>query len=322
MRTRIIFNPGAGSADEVDALHATIDRLPNVTLRETTAEGDATRFAAEALAAGFDLIVAAGGDGTINEVVNGLSVGWERAALGIVPLGTGNDFVRTLGIPSDVGAAVDILAQFNTRPIDVVCVESDATRYFVNVSAGGFSGLVNERLTPEMKSSWGPLAYLRAAAAALPDLTGYHTTIQFDDEEPEKLLAYNLIVANARYVAGGVPIAPQAEPDDGELDVIIVPATSLPRLATLAPQIMLGRHLDSADITYRRARKLRVDSQPGMWFNTDGELVGNEPATFTVLPRVLRVCVSADPGEASGTPEQSQAAPTGRPTATTDKEIS
>ncbi len=303
MRTCIIFNPGAGSAGEVDALHANINRLPNVILCETGAEGDATRLAAEALDNGFELIVAAGGDGTINEVVNGLSTGWGQAALGIIPLGTGNDFVRTLGIPCDVGAAVDILAQFNTRPIDVVCVESDATRYFVNVSAGGFSGLVNERLTAEMKSSWGPLAYLRAAVAALPDITDYHMTIRFDDEEPENLLAYNLIVANARYVAGGVPIAPEAEPDDGELDVVIVPATSLPRLATLAPQIMLGRHLDSGDIIFRRARKLCVDSKPGMWFNTDGELVGNEPATFTVLPRVLRVCVSIEPG---GTGEKSE----------------
>ncbi len=305
MRTCIIFNPGAGSAGEVDALHANINRLPNVILCETGAEGDATRLAAEALDNGFELIVAAGGDGTINEVVNGLSTGWEQAALGIIPLGTGNDFVRTLGIPCDVGVAVDILAQFNTRPLDVVCVESDATRYFVNVSAGGFSGLVDERLTPEMKASWGPLAYLRAAVAALPDLTNYHMTIQFDDEEPQNLLAYNLIVANARYVAGGVPIAPQAEPDDGELDVIIVPATSLPRLATLAPQILLGRHLDSRDITFRRAHKLRVDSKPGMWFNTDGELVGNEPATFTVLPRVLRVCVSTDSGGTGETRDQS-----------------
>jgi diacylglycerol kinase (ATP) len=213
--------------------------------------------------------------------------------------------VRTLGIPPDVGAAVDILTQFNTRPIDVVCVESDVTRYFVNVSAGGFSGIVNEHLTPELKSSWGPLAYLRAAVAALPDLTNYQMTIQFDDAEPENLLAYNLIVANARYVAGGVPIAPQAEPDDGELDVIIVPAASLPRLATLAPQIMMGRHLDNQDVIFRRARKLRVDSKPGMWFNTDGELVGNEPAIFTVLPRTLRVCVSTDPGGSRENPEQS-----------------
>lgn len=287
----VILNPNAGSAAERDVLARALERLGAVDVCATDEPGDAIRFAASAVVRGCDLVVAAGGDGTINEVVNGLSKSWDRARLGVIPLGTGNDFARTIDVPTDIDAAVEILLQDNHRPVDVVCVASDQTRYFINVSAGGFSGLVDEKLSDEMKASWGPLAYLRAALIALPDLTGYHMTIQFDDEEPQELVAYNIVVANARFVAGGIPVAPEALLDDGKIDVLLVPVTSIPRLATLVPLILLGRHLESSDLTCRRASRLKVESKPGMWFNTDGELVGNQPATFTVLPRALRVIV-------------------------------
>ena len=294
MRSCVILNPGAGSADEADNLRQLVGRLGEVTIRETNAPEEAIRFAAEAVADGYALIVAAGGDGTINEVVNGLSDDWGRAKLGILPLGTGNDFARTIGMPTDIEGAVEILLRGETCASDVVCVESDKTRYFVNVSAGGFSGLVDERVTDELKAAWGPLAYLRAATAALPDLEDYHTTIQFDDEEPQNLAVYNVVIANARYVAGGIPIAPDALLDDGLVDVLVVPAASMPRLATLVPLILLGQHLNHPDLMFRRVRSVTIDSRPGMWFNTDGELVGNEPAKFTVLPQALQVIVGPD----------------------------
>jgi diacylglycerol kinase (ATP) len=294
MRGCVILNPGAGSVDEAGALREAIKRLGDVSLQETAEPEEATRFAARAVEDGCELVVAAGGDGTINEVVNGLSHNWAQAKLGILPLGTGNDFARTIGAPTDIDAAIEAILRDECRPIDIVCAESDQTRYFVNVSSGGFSGLVDENLTDELKSAWGPLSYLRAAVASLPDLTNYHTTIQYDDEEPQQLLAYNLVIANARYVAGGVPIAPEAILDDGKVDVIVIPAASMPRLALIVPSIWLGRHLDNPDVIFRRASRLRVDAQPGMWFNTDGELVGNEPITFTVLPRALRVIVGPD----------------------------
>jgi diacylglycerol kinase (ATP) len=292
MKTCVIANPGSGTAD-VDALRQGITRLEEATLRITQHEGDASRLAAEALAEGYDLIVAAGGDGTINEVVNGLAKDFGRARLGMIPLGTGNDFARSIDVPADIDAALDILAAGVVQDVDIVRVTSDKMRYFINVSSGGFSGLVDEKLTDEMKQTWGPLAYLRSAAAALPDLSEYHMSIIFDDEEAIEIKAFNVIVANARFVAGGIPIAPAALLDDGFVDVLIVPAASMPQLALLAPQILLATHQDSELITSRRARKVYVESHPGMWFNTDGELVGNEPATFEVLPRALQIVVPA-----------------------------
>lgn len=290
-KTLVILNPGAGSADEATSLRTEIERLGDVTIQETARQGDATRFAREALAREYDLIVAAGGDGTINEVVNGLAANWDHSTFGVIPLGTGNDFCRTIDMPQDIHAAVETLLRGDSHVLDVVRVDSDAVRYFINVSAGGFSGLVNERLTSEAKATWGPLAYLRSALAALPDLADYRMTIRFDDEEPQQLVAYNVVVANARFVAGGVPIAPEALLDDGLMDVVIIPAASLPRLATLVPSIMLGRHLQHEDVIYRRVHTVAIDSTPGMWFNTDGELVGNEPATFSVQTQALRVIV-------------------------------
>lgn len=265
-----------------------------VELRATSEAGEARTIAQTALAHGADLVVAAGGDGTINEVVNGLAGGLDGPRLGIVPLGTGNDFARTINVPADVAQAVDLIAQGHTRKLDIVRVESDETRYFINVANGGFSGLVDEKLTDEIKAAWGPLSYLRGALAALPDLTNYHTHITFDDEDEQQIAAYNVTVANARYVAKGIPLAPHAMPDDGLLEVVIVMAAALPQLATLVPQILLGNHLDNDLVIYRRARKVTVQSQPGMWFNVDGELVGNAPSTFEAVPLALNVVVGSD----------------------------
>src|SRR3954451_21407980 len=154
----VILNPKAGSAGEAHALKDAIARLGEVSIHETAKPGDAMKLADRAVRDRCEVVIAAGGDGTINEVVNGLSKNWDQARLAILPLGTGNDFARTIAMPTDVDAAIEIIARGESRPIDVVCVESDKTRYFLNVSAGGFSGAVDEQLTEEMKAAWGPLA--------------------------------------------------------------------------------------------------------------------------------------------------------------------
>jgi len=284
----IILNPAAGSVKDPDALMKQLRSLPGTTLKVTSKRGSAGRAARAALKQGCNLIVAAGGDGTLNEVINGLGENAGNVRVGLIPLGTGNDFARTLGIPTDVDRCLELLRTSHTRAIDLVRVTSDQVRYFVNVSAGGFSGLVNEKLTPEMKSSWGPLAYIRSAAAALPELRAYVTRIALDDKETISESLYNVIVGNGRYVAGGIPVAPEALPDDGLLDLVLIPERPVADLAILAPQMLMGTHLSSASIIYRRAARITVSSKPGMWFNVDGELVGNEPAMFDVLPRALQ----------------------------------
>ena len=287
-KTCVILNPSAGNVRDVEEIEAQIARLPNAEIRLTTKAGSAARSARTALRDGSELIIAAGGDGTLNEVINGIGENLGDAAVGLIPLGTGNDFARTIGVPPNVDEAIDLILRKDTRAIDLVRVTSDEARYFVNVSAGGFSGLVDEKLTPEMKKTWGPLAYLRSAAAALPELRAYRTTLAFDNAESLMIELYNVVVANGRYVGGGTMIAPEASVDDGLLDIVLIPKRPATELALLAAQVALATHLSSDTIVFRRASKLTVNSKPGMWFNVDGELVGNEPARFEILPRALR----------------------------------
>ena len=290
--TVVILNPEAGSVKNVAALIRRIRHLPDVEVRLTSRKSDAIRFTRMALRKGGKMIVAAGGDGTLNEVVNGIGATNRDVRLGLIPLGTGNDFARTLGLPTDLDEAIAVLAAGRTRAIDLVRVTSDKVRYFVNVSAGGFSGLVDEKLTPAMKKTWGPLAYLRSAVAALPQLRAYRTKVSFHKGKELTLGLYNVVIANGRYVGGGTLIAPKASIRDGLLDIILIKERSAAELALLAAKVALGHHLSSDAIVFRRAAKVTVNSRPGMWFNVDGELVGNEPATFEVLPRALQFVVA------------------------------
>jgi len=287
-KTCVILNRSAGGVRDLDQLTARLARLPNAEIRITNKAGSAARFARTALRNGRQLIVAAGGDGTLNEVINGIGENADRTRVGLIPLGTGNDFARSIGIPTDVDAAIDLIRAGKTRAVDLIRVTSDAVRYFVNVSAGGFSGLVDEKMTPELKKTWGPVAYLRSAAAALPELRAYRTTVAFDDEEALMLELYNVVVANGRFVAGGLQIAPEAVIDDGRMDVVLIPKRPAPEVLLMVAQIALGAHLSNEAIVHRRVAKLTVNSKPGMWFNVDGELVGNEPARFEILPGALR----------------------------------
>ncbi len=291
MKPYIIFNPIAGSVNDAQRILAALKRLRPIAVSITKKTGDAAKSGREAASAGRPYIVAAGGDGTLNEVVNGIARARHRPVIGILPLGTGNDFARTLGLPFSLEENIDILRAGKTRAVDVVRVHSDRIRYFVNVSAGGFSGIVRDKITRQIKRSWGPLAYIRGAAAALPKLHAYKTRIVLDEREELSTALYNVVIANGRFVAGGLPIAPDADPADGLLDVILISKRSAPEMALLAAEIILGKHFSSNAVIFRRAKKIAVRSRPGMWFNVDGELVGRAPAVFQILPRALSFVV-------------------------------
>ncbi|MDB6146683.1 MAG: hypothetical protein JWO45_347 [Spartobacteria bacterium] len=291
MNAFVIVNPISGSVKDLDAVMKQLDRLGTDAIHLTRKAGDAQALARKAVRNKYDYLIAAGGDGTLNEMINGIATHARDMRVGLLPLGTGNDFARSLKLPATIEENIDVLLAGKTRAIDLVKVRSDRVRYFVNVSAGGFSGLVDEKLTPEIKRTWGPLAYVRSAAAALPELRAYRTDIELDNDEKLSVDLYNIIVANGIFVAGGLPVAPEADPSDGLLDIIIIPKRSAPEIALLAAQIVLGNHLGSEAITFRRSSRVSVNSRPGMWFNVDGELVGNEPAVFEIIPRALKFVV-------------------------------
>lgn len=300
MRVCVILNPKAGSAGAADALLEAVraeqaSGAASFAVRETARSGHALELAAEAVAEGFGLVVAAGGDGTVNEVVNGLAPSPRPAALAVVPLGTGNDLARTLALPEEPGAALERAVRGARRRIDLIRVtSSDGTVYAINACAGGFTGEVNEAMTGGLKRTWGPLAYLIGAARALPDLADYGTRLAWDGGPLEPAEAFNIVVANGRTAAGGRAVAPQANPEDGLLDVAVVRGGSALEMAGLAADFLAGTYLENEHVLFRRARRLRVEARPGMWFSVDGELLASAPATFEVVPRALEVVVGPD----------------------------
>jgi diacylglycerol kinase (ATP) len=293
MRTWYIVNPNAGSVEDRAELASRLG-MPGTTVRSTEDGGHAEEIAREAVREGAGLVVAVGGDGTLNEVVNGLAEGFGRVRLGLLPLGTGNDFARSIGVPADLEGALAVLQAGETRPLDVaLATVGGQSRHFVNMAAGGFGGEVSEKAA-EAKARWGPLAYMRAAIGALGELRGFMTTITLNSAETLHLETYNLVLSNGRYVAAGIPAAPQAILDDGLLEVMIVPAATIPQIAVLVPQVLLGRHTGSDLLLFRKATRVEIECDPPMSWNVDGELVGEGPARFEVLPRALEVVVGPE----------------------------
>lgn len=295
----VLYNSNAGSAPsaDVDALRA----YPGVELIACEDPDDTIDAAARTTRDDHDLVVAAGGDGTVHLVANGLmraaDTAEDRPALGVIPLGTGNDFARTLGLPlgRSVGEAVEALHGAPTRVLDLIRVShpdgEGQTQYAVNACAGGFSGAVDEALTDELKSRWGPLSYLVGAVKALPELDGYRTFVAWEDSPPEPVDAFNIVVANGRTAGGGRPVAPRANPEDGLLDVVLIRTGSGFDVARLAARAMAGDYLDDDDVVFNRVTRVAIKSTPGMWFNVDGELRTNAPIEFEAVPGALRVAV-------------------------------
>lgn len=301
MDTVIIVNPNAGGGTALEELRSHIGSLSGFEIRETDKAGDARRLAREAADEGVARVVAAGGDGTLNEVINGLAPDF-APVVGLIPLGTGNDFCRIARVPGAPEQAVALLERGVERSIDVVRMTAGAdgeVRWFVNVSAGGFSGEVSDKNSTEVKASWGPLSYLVSALDAASELEPYQVRVTFDrggdHETTAELELVNLVVANGSHAASGVRVAPGARLDDGLFDVVLIKNAPMSRLSLLAGKIGMGLHREDDLVVYRRAERLEVESSPAMDVNADGELVGSSPLTYEIVPGAVRL--SAPPAE-------------------------
>jgi len=305
VRVCVLFNPRAGSADQIAALRDALAGRRKVALRELGPDESIEQAVAEVARGRCDLIAVAGGDGTIHHAVNGLAPHFPPKLLAILPLGTGNDLCRTLAIPLDPVQALALWESGRRRAIDVVRVEGDAAGYAVNAVAGGFSGRVAADVTAEMKEFWGPLAYLRGAAGPAVEPTSYRLTLRFDGGPAEQLAALNVVVANGRTAAGGVPVAPLADPEDGLLDVVAVPAGGLLDLSVVAARLMAGDYHADEVVLHRRARRVEVESDPPLPVSIDGEPAEGRRFAFTAVPKALRVLAGPDyrPDPAAPPPE-------------------
>jgi diacylglycerol kinase (ATP) len=295
-KARVICNPSSGGGSyDPDEIR---DELEGLEVEWVQTEGPEDAIgAAEEWSEG--LLVVAGGDGTINDVVNGLGrAGFpEGVTLGILPAGTGNDLAVTLCIPEDPDRAKDVILQNRGRWLDVARVRSDGIgeRFFINVATGGLGAEISDANDEELKRRWGKLSYLRASLEVARNFDVRELMLYIDGEE-RQVEAVNIAVGNCRYTGGGWPATPKANPEDGLLDVVIIENLGVTDLLNLTPAVLAeSDYLDSDGVLFVRAKEIRVDTQPpGLEFTVDGEVIGNEPAQFSVLPRALKVIVGPE----------------------------
>ena len=325
---RALLNPEAGSCEEPGAWRRRLGsagfdvRVPG--------SGEETREIARAAAReGVETVVAAGGDGTVHQVANGLlAAGPPAPRLGLVPLGTANDYARSLRLPSDPERALRHLLRGNTRSVDVIemrreppdegapgeetpdgdapdgggeeggsaCVhasqESRSPVYCLNVAVGGFGGRAGRGPQREEKRHWGSLAYLRSALQELGDPPRYRTRIDVDGV-PRRDELINVVLANGRFTGGGVPVAPRARLDDGHLRLLLIPRLDLTELRRLAGRLVAGERVDKIALV-TDIRSVTIASDPPMHFGADGEQVGGTPLSMGVRPGRLEV-IAPDP---------------------------
>lgn len=291
----VILNPAAGRGRARRQRAALCHLLNYVALQvgcswqivETTRRGEATMLARQAANEGVPIVVAAGGDGTLGEVANGL-VG-TSAKLGVLPLGTGNDFARCVGISENLSVAVDNLFTGKAYPVDLGRV---GDRYFINVAGCGFDAAVAQRVNRGFRFLRGTAAYVAAVYQTLVTFKPVQMHIIADDEViSERTMLCT--VANTQSYGGGMRIAPMAQIDDGWLDVCIVKAVSKVEFVRVFPRVFTGTHITHPCFVMFKAKRIRVESNPAVPVLVDGDVRGTTPVEFIAHPSAIQVILPA-----------------------------
>ncbi|WP_413376128.1 diacylglycerol kinase [Alkalihalobacillus sp. 1P02AB] len=283
-RARLIYNPTSGREQIRKSLAYVLERLETAgyetSAHATTGEGCAKRAAEKAAKNGYDLVIAAGGDGTIFEVINGLAHLKERPMIGLIPAGTTNDFARALGIPKDIEKACDVLCGDHIEPIDIGKVND---KYFINIAAAGALTELTYEVPSKMKTMVGQLAYYIKGLEMLPQIKPTFVRIEYDGKLFEGDIMM-FLVSNTNSVGGFEKLAPDASLQDGMFDFIIVKKTSFPEFLTLAGLALRGEHLNHSKVLYVQANRIKVFVEDeDMKLNLDGEHGGKLPAEFVNL---------------------------------------
>lgn len=291
-RARIIYNPTSGREAFKKQLPEVLEKFEiagyETSCHATTCEGDAVQAARAAGLRGFDLVVAAGGDGTVNEVVNGLAELEERPQLAVVPVGTTNDFARAIGIPRDnILTAVDAILAGEARAIDIGRVNG---HYFVNIAGGGRLTELTYEVPSKLKTVLGQLAYYLKGIEMLPSIRPAEVEIEYDGKlfKGEIML---FLVSLTNSVGGFEKLAPDSKLNDGMFDLLILKKANLADFIRVASLALRGEHISDSNIIYTTANRVKVTSAQKMQLNLDGEYGGDLPGEFVNLYRHIEVLV-------------------------------
>lgn len=294
MKARLIYNPTSGREALKPYLMDILDILEGggyeaSAFRTTPEPLSAQKEARRAGLAGFDLIVAAGGDGTINEVVSGLASLKKRPALGLIPAGTTNDYARALNIPrDDVLEAARLIVRTEPMAVDVGQVND---KYFINIAAGGYLTDLTYDVPAKLKTVFGYLAYLVKGAEKLPQIRPMMVRVQHDHGIYEGL-ASMFFVALTNSIGGFEQIVPDANLTDGQFTLLVVKTANLFDIAQMINQMFLGgNHIQNPNLLYVKTRFIRVEAIDGsrLMLNVDGEYGGDAPAVFRNLQQHIRI---------------------------------
>lgn len=291
-RARLIYNPTSGREEMKRRLPDILQRLElggiETSCHATTGEGDATLAAADAVSRGFDIIIASGGDGTLYEVINGMAEREQRPPLGILPLGTTNDFARALGVPKQWDQACDLIIRQYTRPIDVGKVNA---KYFINIAGGGSLTELSYEVPSKLKTMIGNLAYYMKGLEKMTRLrpTMMHIEGNGFEEIREEILLF--LICNSNSVGGFEKLAPVASLQDGLFDVVVVKKCNLAEFIRIATLAQRGEHLNDPHVVHFQTNQLRVTTPDYVQLNLDGEYGGTLPCSVSVLPSHLRIFV-------------------------------
>ncbi len=305
MKTFFVVNPksaNGATGKRWGELAASIARtLSDFGVEFTKGEMDAMHIARAAIKSGYECIVAVGGDGTINEVVNGFFEDGKalnpNAALGVLPRGTGGDFRKTFDWDLDSDAAVRRLRTPDTRPFDVGCLDyrahdgSTQRRYFANICSFGVSGLVDQEVNRTSKVFGGTVSFMVGSLKALAQYKDQRVRVSFDDRPAEEMAVTTLSVANGKYFGGGMKVAPEADVSDGLFDITVWTGYGVTDFVVRSKSLYSGAHVHSKGTRTLRAKKIVAESSERVLIDCDGEQPGMLPCTMTILPSAIRLKV-------------------------------
>ncbi|WP_042357535.1 diacylglycerol kinase [Bacillus rubiinfantis] len=290
-RARLIYNPTSGREMIKRHLPEILEKLETAgyeaSCHATTGAGDATRAARIAVERQYDVVIAAGGDGTIHEVVNGLAEQEFRPRLGIIPAGTTNDFARALHIPRDVASAVNIITNGELIPVDIGRIND---RYFINIAGGGRITELTYEVPSKLKTMLGQLAYYLKGMEMLPSIKASNLRIEYDGKlfEGEAMM---FLVGLTNSIGGFEKLAPDASINDGLFSLLILKKVNLAEFIRVVTLAIRGEHVNDPNVIYTKANHIKVHSDEKVQLNLDGEYGGLLPAEFANLYRHLEVFV-------------------------------
>ncbi|MGH2319630.1 diacylglycerol kinase [Planococcus sp. SE5232] len=294
-RARIIYNPTSGRELFRKHLPEVLEKMEKAgyetSCHATTCEGDAIQAAKAAVERNFDLVIAVGGDGTLNEVVSGIAKFEVRPKVGLIPMGTTNDFARAVHIPRDITKAVDIILKGDSIPVDIGLMNDD--RYFINIAGGGRLTELTYEVPSKLKTVLGQMAYYLKGIEMLPSIRSSRVRIEYDGQIFDDS-AMMFLIGLTNSVGGFEKLAPDASINDGKFTLLILKELNMAEFIRVASLALRGEHLSDPHVIYVKASKITVTTKERVLLNLDGEYGGVLPAVFENLAGHIEMYVPID----------------------------